>query len=76
MIENVTCRHVKRVYQGEAGTLRCRVDGPVAPLLAGLAAAGALRVISREPSLEELFLTHYGSGSTGHDPHPTEGTSS
>lgn len=60
----------------EAGTLRCRVDGPVAPLLAGLAAAGALRVVSREPSLEELFLTHYGSGSPGHDPQPSEGTSS
>lgn len=42
------------------GTLRCRVDGPVAPLLATLAAAGAVRVISREPTLEELFLTYYG----------------
>jgi ABC-2 type transport system ATP-binding protein len=44
----------------EAGTLRCTVDGPVAPLLAALAEARATRVISREPSLEELFLTHYG----------------
>ena len=39
--------------------VRCRVDGPVAPLLALLAEAGAERVVSREPSLEELFLTYY-----------------
>jgi ABC-2 type transport system ATP-binding protein len=45
----------------EAGTLRCQVDGPVAPLLEVLARAGASRLVSREPSLEELFLTHYGS---------------
>jgi ABC-2 type transport system ATP-binding protein len=44
----------------EDGVLRCRVDGPVGPLLEALATAGATRVISREPSLEELFLTYYG----------------
>jgi ABC-2 type transport system ATP-binding protein len=44
----------------EGGALRCRVDGPVAPLLEVLAAAGAVRVVSREPTLEELFLTYYG----------------
>lgn len=44
----------------EADTLRCRVDGPVHPLLAVLAEAGATRVVSREPTLEELFLTYYG----------------
>jgi len=43
----------------EGSTLRCRVEGPVAPLLGLLAAAGADRVVSREPSLEELFLTYY-----------------
>jgi ABC-2 type transport system ATP-binding protein len=47
----------------EAGTLHCRVDGSMAPLLAALARAEPLRVVSREPSLEELFLTHYGAGS-------------
>jgi ABC-2 type transport system ATP-binding protein len=47
----------------EEGVLRCRVDGPVGPLLEALSAAGATRVISREPSLEELFLTYYGEGS-------------
>ncbi|HET9729317.1 MAG TPA: ABC transporter ATP-binding protein [Acidimicrobiia bacterium] len=41
-------------------TLRCHVNGPMAPLLRVLADAGALEVTSREPSLEELFLAHYG----------------
>ena len=43
------------------GVLRCQVDGPVAGLLQVLANAGATRLVSREPSLEELFLRHYGS---------------
>ena len=43
----------------DGATLRCRVDGPVAPVLAALASAGATRLVSREPTLEELFLTHY-----------------
>ena len=54
----------------EAGTLRCTVDGMVAPLLAVLAEARATRVISREPSLEELFLTHYGHGDKASVPDP------
>jgi ABC-2 type transport system ATP-binding protein len=43
----------------DGSVLRCRVSGPVAPLLAALADAGAVRLVSREPSLEELFLAHY-----------------
>jgi ABC-2 type transport system ATP-binding protein len=43
----------------DGAVLRCRVSGSVAPLLAALAAAGAVRVASREPTLEELFLAHY-----------------
>ncbi len=41
--------------------LTCQVHGPVAPLLGALAAAGVKKVLSREPSLEELFLAHYGT---------------
>jgi ABC-2 type transport system ATP-binding protein len=41
--------------------VRCQVTGPVEPLLCALAGAGVRRLISREPSLEELFLAHYGS---------------
>jgi ABC-2 type transport system ATP-binding protein len=43
----------------EGTTLRCRVSGPIAPALAAFAAAGATRLVSHEPTLEELFLTHY-----------------
>ena len=41
--------------------VRCHVSGPVAPLLAVLAGAGVTELLSREPSLEELFLAQYGA---------------
>ena len=37
-----------------------RSVGSVEPLLAVLAASGVHQLLSREPSLEELFLAHYG----------------
>jgi ABC-2 type transport system ATP-binding protein len=40
--------------------LRCQVQGPVEPLLKRLSAVGVTQLLSREPSLEELFLAHYG----------------
>jgi ABC-2 type transport system ATP-binding protein len=46
----------------ENGTLRCRVSGSMAPLLAALADAGVTTIDSREPSLEELFMAQYGDG--------------
>jgi len=45
-----------------AGTrLRCQVVGPMEPLLRVLSAAGVRELVSRRPSLEELFLAHYGA---------------
>jgi ABC-2 type transport system ATP-binding protein len=41
--------------------VRCQVIGSVEPLLGALAASGVHQLLSREPSLEELFLAHYGS---------------
>jgi len=41
--------------------VRCQVTGSVEPLLTVLAQAGVTHLVSREPSLEELFLAHYGS---------------
>lgn len=41
--------------------LRCQVQGSVAPLLASLAGTPVVKLLSREPSLEELFLAHYGA---------------
>jgi ABC-2 type transport system ATP-binding protein len=40
--------------------VRCQVSGPVEPLLKVLATASVHELLSREPSLEELFLAHYG----------------
>jgi polyether ionophore transport system ATP-binding protein len=48
-------------------SLRCQVTGPVKPLLTALADTAVTRLLSREPSLEELFLAHYGQGA------PSEG---
>jgi ABC-2 type transport system ATP-binding protein len=41
--------------------LHCQVRGTVEPLLRALSDAGVERLLSREPSLEELFLAHYGT---------------
>ena len=45
--------------------VRCHVRGPVAPLLKVLANAGVTELLSREPSLEELFLAQYGGDAQG-----------
>src|SRR5450432_117852 len=47
--------------------VRCQVRGTVEPLLKVLAAAGVHELLSREPSLEELFLAHYGATEQGAD---------
>jgi ABC-2 type transport system ATP-binding protein len=44
----------------EGRVVRCQVRGSVEPLLTVLAAAGVTQLLSREPSLEELFLAQYG----------------
>jgi ABC-2 type transport system ATP-binding protein len=45
----------------DGNRLRCQVTGSVEPLLQVLASAGVHHLVSREPSLEELFLAHYGA---------------
>ncbi|HET8672623.1 MAG TPA: ABC transporter ATP-binding protein [Thermoleophilaceae bacterium] len=42
-------------------TVRAHVQGSVHDLLGALAAANVTSLLSREPSLEELFLAHYGA---------------
>jgi ABC-2 type transport system ATP-binding protein len=50
----------------EGDRVRCQVTGSVEPVLRVMASAGVRHLISREPSLEELFLAHYGAdGSPG-----------
>jgi ABC-2 type transport system ATP-binding protein len=41
--------------------VRCRVTGSIEPLLGVLGVAGVHQLLSRQPSLEELFLAHYGA---------------
>jgi ABC-2 type transport system ATP-binding protein len=48
--------------QADGRVVRCQVRGPIAPLLTVLAAADVTELLSREPSLEELFLAQYGGG--------------
>lgn len=51
--------------QVEGRAVRCQVHGTVEPLLKVLAASGVHELLSREPSLEELFLAHYGTLARG-----------
>jgi ABC-2 type transport system ATP-binding protein len=50
--------------------VRCQVRGTIQPLLKTLATAGVRELLSREPSLEELFLAQYGHGG---EPEATRG---
>jgi ABC-2 type transport system ATP-binding protein len=42
--------------------VRFDVRGPVGPLIDRLAGTGVIALVSREPTLEELFLAHYDRG--------------
>ena len=42
--------------------LHLEVQGPIEPVVDALAGTGVRELLSREPSLEELFLAHYGPG--------------
>jgi ABC-2 type transport system ATP-binding protein len=41
--------------------VQLQVQGPIEALIAALAGTGVRELLSREPSLEELFLAHYGA---------------
>jgi ABC-2 type transport system ATP-binding protein len=50
-------------------TVRCEVDtARLTPVLERLTAAGVLSLVSRPPTLEELFLRHYGDQVPGSGP--------
>jgi ABC-2 type transport system ATP-binding protein len=51
-----------KAVQVDGHVIRCQVQGSIEPLLKILATSGVNELLSREPSLEELFLAHYGSG--------------
>ena len=50
-----------RVANAGANAVRLEVTGAVGPLLAELARYPVVSLTSREPSLEEVFLHHYGA---------------
>jgi ABC-2 type transport system ATP-binding protein len=58
--------HVTGVRQVEVDgkRVRCQLTGPVQPLLDAIAGHKVVEMLSREPSLEELFLAHYGRAET------------
>ena len=45
----------------EGRTIRMLVSGPVAPVVRLAAQAALVDFVSREPSLEEVFLAEYGT---------------
>jgi len=49
----------------EGNRVRLRIHGSVEPLLQRLTAARVTQLLSREPSLEELFLARYGAVKNG-----------
>jgi ABC-2 type transport system ATP-binding protein len=53
------------VIESAPNPLRFQVRGQIAPLIAALAPHGVLTLHSREPSLEEIFLHHYGGDVSG-----------
>lgn len=57
----------------DGATVRCQVAGGIGPLLSELTPVGVRRLVSREPSLEELFLSRYGGRDVGGDGEPDDG---
>jgi ABC-2 type transport system ATP-binding protein len=55
----------------DGNRVRLQVRGSVEPLLERLAAARVTQLLSREPSLEELFLAQYGTGQATRSPEVT-----
>jgi ABC-2 type transport system ATP-binding protein len=49
-------------------TVECDVSGPMEPLLRALTDAGVRHMTTREPSLEELFMSRYGEASEAPQP--------
>ena len=44
----------------EGHHVHLEVQGSIEPLIDAMAGTGVRQLLSREPSLEELFLAHYG----------------
>lgn len=49
------------VLEASGQRVRCRVRGAIAPLLAAISDAGVVDLVTREPSLEDAFLSFYSA---------------
>jgi len=57
------------VVASDDGVVRCRVHGSIRPLVDALAGSNVASILSKEPSLEEIFLRYYGpDGATAAEP--------
>ena len=61
-----------RSFRTEGQVAHLQVNGPIQPLLKILAASNVSELLSREPSLEELFLALYGDGELNENRHPAD----
>ena len=55
-----------QVHQAGPNALRFEVSGSVGPVVTALAGHPVTALVSREPSLEEIFLHHYDGHANGH----------
>jgi ABC-2 type transport system ATP-binding protein len=55
-----------QVHQAGPNALRFEVTGSVGPVVTALAGHPVTALVSREPSLEEIFLHHYDGQASGH----------
>ena len=49
------------VLESTGRSVRCRVRGSIAPLLEAVGSAGVVDLVTREPTLEEAFLSFYSA---------------
>ncbi len=61
-VPDLTTVHGVTGAQVDGQRVRLQVQGSIEPLVEALAGTGVRELLSREPSLEELFLAHYGTG--------------
>jgi ABC-2 type transport system ATP-binding protein len=62
-----------RAVETVGHVVRCQVRGSIEPLLKVLAGSSVRELLSHEPSLEELFLAHYGQRAETDDGPPDAG---
>ena len=60
-VESITALDGVTVLEAIGRRVRCRVRGSIAPLVAALREAEVVDLVTREPTLEEAFLSFYSA---------------